>query len=81
MITVNIEKAKDIHREQIRRKRKPLLEALDVEFQRALETGADTSDIVQKKQELRDLTQHPDLLNAETAGQIREFWPEILNKR
>ena len=54
-IQVNINKAKDITKDKLREERKLLLESLDVQFQRALETGADTSDIVAKKQALRDL--------------------------
>ena len=42
-ITTNMNKAKDFHKNKIREKRKPLLEALDIEFIRALETGADTN--------------------------------------
>ena len=53
-IQVNINKAKDITKDKLREERKLLLESLDVQFQRALETGADTSDIVAKKQALRD---------------------------
>jgi hypothetical protein len=56
MITVNLDKAKNITKESIRRKRKPLLEAQDVAFQRALESGEDTAPIVAEKQRLRDLT-------------------------
>lgn len=54
MIKVNIVKAKEITKDKLREERKPLLEALDVEFIKAQETGADTSDIVAKKQALRD---------------------------
>jgi len=53
-IQVNINKAKDITKDRLRVERAPKLEALDVAFQRALEAGADTSDIVTKKQALRD---------------------------
>ena len=53
-ITINMTKAKNIHKNAIREKRKPLLDALDIEFQKALETGADTSAIVAKKKALRD---------------------------
>ena len=56
MITVNINKAKDITKERLRAERKPLLEAQDVAFQRALETGEDTTAIVTEKQRLRDIT-------------------------
>jgi hypothetical protein len=53
-IQVNINKAKDITKDRLRQERTPKLEALDVQFQRALEAGSDTTDIVNKKQQLRD---------------------------
>jgi len=56
MITVNIDKAKDITKDRLRIERKPLLEAQDVLFQRALETSEDTTAIVSEKQRLRDIT-------------------------
>lgn len=56
MITVNLNKAKNITKDRLRVERKPLLEALDVQFQRALETGAPTTEIVAEKQRLRDIT-------------------------
>ena len=55
-IQVNINKAKEITKDKLRAERKPLLEKLDVDFQRALETGADTTAIVAEKQRLRDIT-------------------------
>jgi len=56
MITINIDKAKEITKARLRTEREPLLVAQDVAFQRALETGADTSAIVAEKQRLRDIT-------------------------
>ena len=56
MITINLDKAKDITKDRLREERKPLLEAQDVAFQRALESNADTSAIVAEKQRLRDVT-------------------------
>ena len=55
-ITINLNKAKDITKDRLRAERAPLLQALDVQFQRALETGADTAEIVAEKQRLRDIT-------------------------
>ena len=60
MITVNINKAKDITKDRLRAERKPLLEAQDVAFQRALESGEDTAAIVAEKQRLRDITNQVD---------------------
>ena len=64
-IKVNIPKAKEIVKEKLRRDRKPLLEAQDVLFQRALETSADTTDIVAEKQRLRDITNDVDSMTTE----------------
>ena len=60
MITVNLDKAKDITKDRLRVERKPLLEAEDVKFMKAQETGADTTDIVTEKQTLRDITKKAD---------------------
>ena len=62
-IIVDINKAKDITKDRLRDERKPLLEAQDVAFQRALESGADTSVIVAEKQRLRDITTLVDTAN------------------
>jgi hypothetical protein len=56
MITINLNKAKVITKERLRTERIPLLVEQDVAFQRALESGADTSAIVAEKQRLRDIT-------------------------
>lgn len=60
MIVINLDKAKVITKERLRDERTPLLQAQDVAFQRALESGADTSAIVAEKQRLRDITQLAD---------------------
>lgn len=60
MITVNIDKAKDITKDRLRKERKPLLEQTDIDFMRALEVGQDTSAIVVEKQRLRDITNQVD---------------------
>lgn len=60
MITINLDKAKDITKDRLRADRKPLLEAEDVKFMKAQETGADTTAIVAEKQRLRDITKDVD---------------------
>lgn len=69
MIVINIDKAKEITKERLRAERKPLLEAQDVAFQRALESGADTSAIVTEKQRLRDITKLAD--QASTLNELK----------
>ena len=60
MITINLTKAKAITKDRLRVERTPLLQTQDVAFQRALESGADTTAIVAEKQRLRDITQLAD---------------------
>ena len=54
IVTIDMTKAKAIHKDKIGEARVKKLAELDVDFQRALETGASTTDIVTKKQALRD---------------------------
>ncbi|EKS26737.1 hypothetical protein [Afipia felis] len=78
-ITIDISKAREIQRGRMRDARGPKLAALDVAFQRVLETGADTSAIVAQKQALRDVTADPALEAAQTLDALKAVWPEILN--
>jgi hypothetical protein len=68
-IIVDINKAKDITKDRLRQEREPLLLAQDIAFQRALESNADTSDIVAEKQRLRDITKLVD--NASTLEELK----------
>ena len=59
-IIIDINKAKVITKDRLREERKPLLEAQDILFNRALETSDDTSAIVKEKKRLRDITKQVD---------------------
>ena len=59
-------KAKEIHKTNIRAAREPKLVALDIEFQKALETSADTTSIVSKKKALRDAPANTSIEAAKT---------------
>ena len=59
-MNINFTKAKDITKDRLRNERKPLLEAQDILFNRALETTSDTSAIVAEKTRLRDITNQVD---------------------
>jgi hypothetical protein len=60
VVTVNLDKAKELTKARLRAEREPLLAAQDVLFQRAQETGADTSAIVAEKTRLRNVTNAAD---------------------
>ena len=74
MININMNKARDIHREKVREARNPKLAAKDVEFQRALETGAGTSAIVADKQALRDAPASAAIEAATTPDELKASW-------
>jgi len=78
--TVNVDmgKAREIHKDKLRELRKPLLEALDVQFMRALELGQDTKAIVDKKQALRDVTSDAAISAAKTPDELKAAIPQIL---
>lgn len=83
MITINMGKAREIHRDRLREERAPLLAALDVEYQRAFETG-DTeamAAIVARKQALRDVTTDPAIDAATTPEQLSGIVPDILRTK
>jgi len=71
---INITKAKEIHKDYIRNARKPLLEALDIEFQKAQETSASTTDIVAKKQALRDAPADSEITSAADTDALKAQW-------
>ncbi|HEX4843204.1 MAG TPA: hypothetical protein VFV57_05995 [Limnobacter sp.] len=79
MITINMEKARDIKRDMIRAERSPMLAALDVEFMRAVEAGdtAKQQEIAAEKQRLRDATAHPSIEAAQTVEELKAINPLI----
>lgn len=71
MISININKAKEITKDRLRQERQPLLEDLDVQYIRAQEQGQDTTTIVSEKQRLRDITE---LVNTcETPEELKQL--------
>ena len=71
---IDMAKAKEIHKTKIREARTPLLAALDVEFQKAQETSADTSAIVAKKQALRDAPADSGITSAADEAALKAQW-------
>ena len=74
IISTDMAKAKTLHRNAIRFSRTAKLEELDIEFQKALETGASTTDIVAKKQALRDAPADSAIEAASTEAELKAQW-------
>ena len=71
---IDMAKAREIHKTNIRTARTPKLAELDIEFQKALETGASTTDIVAKKQALRDAPADSGIASANSAEALKAQW-------
>ena len=71
---IDMAKAREIHKNKIREARTPLLEALDVEFQKAQETNSSTVEIVDKKQVLRDAPAAAGIATAANTTELKAQW-------
>ena len=71
---IDMAKAREIHKTNIRIAREPKLAELDIEFQKAQETGASTTDIVAKKQALRDAPADSDIAAASDTDALKAQW-------
>ena len=71
MITINLNKAKEITKARLRAERAPLLTAQDVAYQRADEAGeaVKKAEVVAEKNRLRDITKLAD--QATTLDQLK----------
>lgn len=79
-VVIDMPRAREIHKDRIRAMREPLLEALDVEFMRAVEAGDDAkkAEVAAKKQALRDATAHPGIEAAATPEELKAVIPDAL---
>ena len=73
-VNIDMAKAKNIHKEHIRRCREEKFKTLDIEFNKALETGVSTTDIVAKKQALRDAPADSAIEAAKTDEDLVSQW-------
>ena len=71
---IDMAKAREIHKNNIRASREILLAQLDNEFQKALETSASTTDIVSKKQALRDAPAAVGIATASNVTELKAQW-------
>jgi hypothetical protein len=81
MIKINLDKAKEIHKENLRFARSQEFKNLDIEFIRAVESGDSNkiSEISAIKQDLRDITKSREISSAKCVDDLKRHWPEILN--
>ena len=74
IVKIDMAVAKEIHKTNIRNARTPKLSELDIEFQKAQETSADTSSIVAKKQALRDAPASSGITTASNITELKAQW-------
>ena len=71
---INMSRARELNKDKIRIDSKPKLEQLDIEFNKALETSADTTSIVSKKQALRDAPADSAIESAADVTALKAQW-------
>ena len=71
---IDMAKAREIHKTNIRAAREEKFKERDIEFQKALETGASTTDIVTKKQALRDAPADSGIAAASDTDALKAQW-------
>ena len=74
IITTDMAKAREIHKNNIRIVRKDRLAELDIEFMKAQETGASTTDIVAKKNALRNAPADSAIASASDEAALKAQW-------
>ena len=78
IIKTDMAKAKELHKNKIRFARTKKLAEQDIAFQRALETGASTTDIVNTKQQLRDAPADSAIDAATNETELKAQWNTTL---
>ena len=73
---INMAKAKEIHKANIRLAREPKLQELDIEFQRAIETddASKKAEVAAKKQALRDAPADSAIDSASDTAALKAQW-------
>ena len=71
VIEVDMAKARDIHKDNLRAERKPRLEALDVSYMKALEAGSGADAIATQKATLRNITDDSRIAAASTPEALK----------
>ena len=82
MITINLTKAKDIAKNNLRTERAPVLASLDVQFMRAVESGNTSlqTAIAEQKQELRDITIHSSITGANDVATLKTAMTTLIEQ-
>lgn len=81
-ITINLTKAKNIAKDNLRKERAPVLATLDVQFMRAVESGNTSlqTAIAEQKQELRDITTHTSITGATTVDGLKTAMNNLIDE-
>jgi hypothetical protein len=77
-VEIDMTKARDIHRDNLRAERAPKLAALDVDYMKALEQGHVTTTIAAEKQALRDVPADARIADAATPDALKALTLDAL---
>lgn len=82
-LSIDMGKAREIHKTKLRQLRAPLLVAADIEYMRATESDDKIAQarIVEKKTALRDVTDDPAIASAKTPEALKAVIPDVLTSK
>jgi transposase-like protein len=77
MIKVNLDKAKELHKDNLRSARAQEFKSLDVDYMRALEenNAEKINQIVEIKTQLRNITSAEEIISAASVDDLKSHWP------
>lgn len=81
-VVLDMAKAREHWKNQLRLRRQPMLDSLDIQFQRAIETGDAElqAEITAKKNILRDCTSNPAIDAAQSIFDLKQTLPDLLKE-
>jgi hypothetical protein len=78
MITINMDKAREIWKQKISEEANNQIQKLNELYHVYIDEGKDPAPVIERRKKLRSLTEHPSITNAKTPEELKAFWPEEL---
>lgn len=80
VLMIDMPKAREVHKNKLRQLREPLMRTLDFVYNEALSKRDERAqlDAIAKKDQLRQVTDAPEIANAQTPEELKSFLPDFL---
>lgn len=79
VITINMEKARNIWREKLAIERDARIHDLNSLYHVYIDEGVDPAPVVERRKQIRMVTEDPAIEAAKTVEELKAVWPEYLS--